>query len=221
MQEQLDKVLEFLEKLNPKQKWGGLAAIIIVLCGAFYYFVAMDLSGKIAKAEKEYSKLNAERIEKESYAKNLALYEAKFNELQGKLKRAQNLLPDSDEVPGLLSSLSGLGETVGLTIERFVPKNEELFSFYAAIPFNLTVHGNYHDIAMYIDAISRLDRIVNVSNIEMSSPKVVNKKIVLDSQFVITTYRFLKEGESAEADNGKGKKGKKGKGKDKGKGGKK
>ncbi len=203
MQEQIDKLLDFLEKLNPQQKWGGLVAIIAVICGLFYYFVAMDLSDKITRAEKQYNALNAERSEKENYAKNLALYEAKFNELQGKLKRAQNLLPDSDEVPGLLTSLANLGETVGLTIERFVPKDEEIYSFYAAIPFNLTVHGNYHDIAMYIDAIGRLDRIVNVSNIEMSSPKVVNKKITLDSQFAITTYRFLKDGESADQEGKK------------------
>lgn len=197
MQEQLDKILDALEKLNPQQKWGGLAAVVLVLAGLFYYFVAMDLSSQIEKQTKKYNSLNAERTEKESYAKNLALYEAKYNELQGQLNRAQSLLPDSEEVPALLTNLSSLGEAAGLTIDRFAPKEEELEDFYASIPFEMALHGNYHDIAIFIDRIGHLDRIVNVSNIQMRNPKVVNKKIMVDSNVTITTYRFLKEGESA------------------------
>jgi type IV pilus assembly protein PilO len=200
---QVEKWVEQLSKVPPRQRWGGLAVGICVLAGLHYYLIYMDQDAAITKLTGEYNRLTLERSEKENYARNLTVYESKLNDLQRKLAKAQNLLPDSDDVPMLLSTLAQLGERIGLTIDRFEPQPEQPKAFYAAIPFKTYVNGGYHDIAMFIDAISKMDRIVNVSNISMRDPKVVNKKIVVSGEFVLTTYRFLKKSDSAAKEKGK------------------
>ena len=196
MQEKLEQLLEQLSKVPAQQKWGGLALAVFALIGLHYYFIYMDQETQLKSSRAEYNRLDLERTEKENYAQNLALYESKLNELKRQLNKAQSLLPDSKEVAGLLSNLSTLGERIGLTIDRFEPQKEILHDFYASIPFKMKVKGNYHDIAMFIDAIGRMDRIVNVSQLSMQTPKVINKKIVVESEFQITTFRFLEKGET-------------------------
>ena len=57
----------------------------------------------------------------------------------------------------------------------------------------MSVTGNYHEIGVFLDSISKLARIVNVTNIKMNSSKMVNDKLVVQASYVATTFRFLPE----------------------------
>ena len=51
--------------------------------------------------------------------------------------------------------------------------------------------GSYHEIATFFDALGRLRRIVNVSDIVLDNPRAVNGKVVLASRFTATTFMFV------------------------------
>ncbi|HEY8212412.1 MAG TPA: type 4a pilus biogenesis protein PilO, partial [Myxococcaceae bacterium] len=70
-------------------------------------------------------------------------------------------------------------------------------SFYARIPIKMAVTGNYHEIAMFLQEVSNLRRIVNVNNIRLNAPEVKNEKVVLKSEFQATTFRFLAQAQKA------------------------
>ena len=55
----------------------------------------------------------------------------------------------------------------------------------------MTVTGNFHEIATFFDALGRLRRIVNVSDITLDAPKDVNGKVVADAKFLVTTFMFV------------------------------
>ena len=67
--------------------------------------------------------------------------------------------------------------------------------FYAEIGFDMAVKGSFHEIATFIDSISQLQRIVNVTDLTMSTPVQQNSKIVVNSTFKVKTYRFTKKGQ--------------------------
>lgn len=203
MQEKLEQLLEQLSKLPAQQKWGGLALGVIALAGLHYYLVYDDQAMALDELRVTYQKLNLERSEKENYAQNMVQYEAKLNEKKRELDKARSQLPDDDETAQLLGELSNLGERIGLTIDRFEPRPETFHDFYAAIPFRTSVRGSFHDIAMFVDAIGNMDRIVNVSGITMQRPKVVSKKIMVEGEFMLTTFRFLKQGEAPKKGKGR------------------
>ena len=71
------------------------------------------------------------------------------------------------------------------------PQAEQKLSFYAAIPIAMSVTGNYHEIGVFLDSISKLARIVNVTNIKMSQAKTVNEKLVVQATYMATTFREL------------------------------
>ena len=57
----------------------------------------------------------------------------------------------------------------------------------------MAVSGNYHEIAVFLDALSKLARIVNVTNIKMSTARMAGDKLVVSASYVATTFRFLPE----------------------------
>ena len=63
--------------------------------------------------------------------------------------------------------------------------------FYASIPIAMSVTGNYHEIGVFLDSVSKLARIVNVTNIKMSNPSSAGEKQLVKATYVATTFRFL------------------------------
>ncbi len=78
-------------------------------------------------------------------------------------------------------------------INDIQPQPEQKQSFYASIPVVMAVTGNYHEIAVFLDALSKLARIVNVTNIKMAGPRMASDKLVVSASYVATTFRFLPE----------------------------
>jgi type IV pilus assembly protein PilO len=187
----MDKFIDDFSKIPQKQKLAGLI-LLVVMFGAMHYFLIYDdqstqLDGLTASAKR----LEADLVEKQAIADNLDKYKTEVKRLEAELERAKSLLPDESEVPALLAQISTLGSKAGLEISRFEPQAEELKDFYARLPFKLKVSGNYHDIASFIDSVGRLERIVNVENIGMREPKMISKKYLVNTEFLVTTYRFI------------------------------
>ena len=90
------------------------------------------------------------------------------------------------------------GPPSDLRINSIEPKAESKSQFYAEVPLALTVTGNYHEIAVFFDSISKLKRIINITGIRMQNPKLKNEQINVDAVFVATAFRFLPQGGAAE-----------------------
>jgi type IV pilus assembly protein PilO len=95
--------------------------------------------------------------------------------LQQKLDEALTELPDSQDIDDLLAQLNDVGKKSGLEISSVEPGGEQPSGFFAKIPVKMSVNGNYHEIAMFLQEVSHLRRIVNVNNIQLSSPKISNE----------------------------------------------
>jgi type IV pilus assembly protein PilO len=97
-------------------------------------------------------------------------------------------LPEKEEIPSLLTSISRSGQDVGLEFLLFEPKAEARKEFYAEIPVAMQVVGGYHDLAMFFDKVARLSRIVNIKNISMGRIKDSQR---LNTSCTAVTYKFV------------------------------
>lgn len=187
----MEKLLDDFAKIPQKQRLAGLVGVVVGLFALHFFLIYDDQSTRLVMRNNNARKLVADLAEKNAIAQDLSTYQTEVKRLEGELERAKALLPDESEVPALLAQISTLGGKTGLEISRFEPQKEEMKDFYAKLPFKLKVTGNYHELAQFIDNISRLERIVNVENINMREPKMVNKKFLVSSDFMVTTYRFV------------------------------
>jgi len=180
---------------------------IIIISGIYYLALYRPHEKKLVQLDAEYKKLEAKRTEKQKIADNLDKYKLEFAKTESDLKRILIQLPSNKEIPNLLSKISALGSASGLEFLLFKPsKSEKLKDFYKEIPIEIKVIGTYHEVAVFFDRTSRLQRIVNISNIKMGGAKNIEGKMILSTSCQAITYRYLDEKERAKLEKKKKKK---------------
>ena len=113
------------------------------------------------------------------------------------------LLPKEKEIPSLLTNISALGRGSGLDFLTFKPGADVPKDFYSEIPVDIKVRGPYHNMGIFLDQVSKLDRIVTVSNITMGGPKKEGAEMLLNSSCRLVTYRFTNKKVSKPVDKKK------------------
>src|SRR5256885_6632292 len=187
------EVLNAVNKMPLGQKVGLVAGLVILLSAANWYFFIDPMQTQITQRQGTLHALEDELIQKQSIANNLAQFKHEKEILERRLAQALTELPNEANIDDLIRSLSEIGTKSGLTINSIDPQAEQRQSFYAAIPIVMSVTGNYHEIGVFLDALSKLARIVNVTNIKMGQPRVTSEKLIVNASYVATTFRFLPE----------------------------
>jgi type IV pilus assembly protein PilO len=187
----LDKFLE----QSVARKIGILAGIICWAYGFYISFVYSPNSDSIANLVDSVQIARNEKLVKENKAANMARLETELRTMEAKLKEAVAQLPDRKEIPDLLTNLSNKAREAGLEIVLFRPRNETFQEFYAEVPVDIVVRGGFHNAVGFFDEVGKLNRIVNIDNIEFRNPKVVSDQMTMDISNLATTYRFLDDAE--------------------------
>ena len=171
--------------------------IAILLISLYYFFLHLpaeaaieEKQGQLQTLEAEKAKLLAKLQKREALKAEVAKIEAQFQEVTKQL-------PESKEIPELLRQVSNLGRDSGLEIMLFRQQGESLKDLYAEVPVEMAVRGGYHQLALFFEKVRHLDRIVNISNITMKNPRMVDDQLQIEASFAATTYRFLTEEEQA------------------------
>jgi hypothetical protein len=106
-------------------------------------------------------------------------------------------LPNEKEIPEILKNISTLGKESQLEFALFRPKPEEPQQFYAKVPIELTMGGTYHNTGTFFDRVSKLSRIINVVDFNMTRVKDIKGKseteILVKTSCMINTYRFIEK----------------------------
>ena len=105
-------------------------------------------------------------------------------------------LPNSREIPNLLETISNLGALNGLEVIYIKPQNDVDKGFYAEVPISVKVRGGYHEMGLFLEAVSKLPRIINMSDISIGNPVLDARSgtIILDISALATTYRYVETG---------------------------
>jgi type IV pilus assembly protein PilO len=205
LNELLDKILD----QSKARKISILAGTILLVFALYYTFVYSPRSDEIAKLKDSVEIARNEKQVKLSKAANMPRLQAELREMEAKLKEAMAQLPDRKEIPDLLTSLSNKAREAGLEILLFRPRAETFQEFYAEIPVDIVVKGGFFNAVAFFDDVSKLNRIVNIDNIDFKNPRVSGDQVTMDISNLATTYRFLDEAERKKVAEAKAKAAKK------------
>lgn len=193
MKELLDRILG----LPQQQKIAVLAGLIVALLLLDYFLLYSPSSDEISKLTQENENNRTERDRKKKEVADIPKLKEQMRQLDGMLNEAVAQLPDRKEIPDLLSSISAKVKEAGLDILIFRPRAENLQEFYAEIPVDIVVRGGFHNMVTFFDEVGRLNRLVNISNIEFRNPRANDDQVIMEASTLATTFRFLDEAERA------------------------
>jgi type IV pilus assembly protein PilO len=186
----IEPLFEKISKLSQLQRALISGGIFMIFIGAFVWLSYYPKFKDINKLKDNLKKLEKElRIAKRN-AKDLNKYKKRMKEAESKFKLVMKSLPEKEEIPSLLSSISQSGKESGLEFLLFQPKSEIKKDFYAEIPVSIRVNGKYHNVALFFDRVARLPRVVNIRNIVMKPGKATE---ALSTQCMAVTYKFIDE----------------------------
>jgi len=195
----MENLIERVAKAPVGAKIAAVALIAFVVTACNYFVLGVptfgasisDLEMRIQKTDQEQRKLDQDYIEKQAIANNLNQFRREKELLEQRLQEAMSELPNDKNIDELLEFFQDRAVKAGLDILTIEPQGQAAEGFYARIPIPMSVQGNYHEIATFLDSIGRLRRIVNVNNIQLDQPKDQGGKMVLTAKFLATTFMFL------------------------------
>lgn len=187
----MDPQVEKILKLPTKQKILILVLVLLLEFVALIWFLYMPKYREHENLKGELSTLQNEIDEKTRIAANLPRMQIEYEQLNRELIQALTELPNSKEIPSLLTSITTLGKDAGLDFLVFRPNPETQKDFYAEVPVDITVAGSYYSVANFFAAVSNLPRIVNINNVVFSEIKTTNNRVMTKVNCLATTFRFL------------------------------
>ena len=191
MNEILDNILE-----RPGNQKIAILAVTMILLGALSYrYLYGPRADEIAKLADSVENAQNEKKVKTQKSANLVRLRKELQQLDAELKRALAQLPEKGEIPDLLSTISAKAQQAGLDVILFRPRAETFQDFYAEVPVDITVKGNFHNTVSFFDEVGRMDRMVNINNIGFKNPTVAGDRIMLETTSVATAFRFLTDAE--------------------------
>lgn len=193
----MNELFERLAALPRQKKIAVLAGAILLLLTVDYLYLFSTLATEIGELEQKVDAAKTDRDRKKALVANLPQLRALKVELEGRYKEAIAQLPDQKEIPDLLMNISNKARESGLDILSFRPKVENPQEFYAEIPVDVTVRGGFHSLVSFFDEVGRLNRLVNINNIEMKNAKPNDDQAIVDTTALVTTFRFLTDAERA------------------------
>jgi type IV pilus assembly protein PilO len=194
MHEAIENILE----RPTSHKIGIWVGTVLLVAGLFWQFSLSGLLDEKEKLDEAVAKLDSQITTERRLASKLGKAEAKLKELESSLQIALQQLPDKSEIDNLLEKISNLARESGLDLNLFQRKEENFKEFYAEVPVAVSVTGSYHQVATFFDEVSRLSRIVNINQIEITDPKVAEELVEVKVSCVLTAFRYLSEKERAD-----------------------
>lgn len=186
-----------------------LITLGLLVLGALAYYVVFysEVSGQIEQAKSKRASLEGEL---RAAKKAEAVYQKDLEELAKRRERERELnkvLPASTEYPAFLSSVQTVANMSGVDLTAWSPQPEVKEQYYARVPMKVQLTGKFHQIAKFFYGIGQNDRIMNMENISLSKPRLVDREIYLDVEGLATAFRALEAGEvGAPKQNKRGKK---------------
>jgi len=194
MNELFDRILD----MPVRQRVLLLVAIVFVVFGGYAYLIYWPRADEITDKEQNVVALRADRDRKAALVANMSQAKQEVADLNAALKQAIAQLPDTKEIPDLLSGISAVARDSGLEIQQFKQKTEVYQEFYAEVPVEILVRGAYWQVEAFFQRVSDLTRIVNMSDIGIKAPTLIESDPVkLQTSCAATTFRFLDEEERA------------------------
>jgi len=177
------------------------AVVILFLMGGViflgYWFHTKDQLVQLDEVEQHEMNLRARFEQKARQAANLEAYQQQLGEMQESFGAMLRQLPNKTEVADLLVDVSQTGLASGLEFELFKPTGEIPKEFYAELPINIRVIGNYHEFGDFISGVAGLPRIVTLHNVSIKHKGNKDGAGLLTMDMTAKTYRYLEVDERA------------------------
>lgn len=158
-------------EISGSKQWGlALGAAVLVSTALFFtYFKTQRDSNE--KAQKALTAKLQENAQLEPYRTKLTDIDRQIANLKQQLEIEQRIVPDQKEVDGFMKMLDAEASKAGIELRSYTAMPTNNKQFYTEVPFAIQLDGPYFSMLNFFDQVSKLERIVNIANLQLATPK--------------------------------------------------
>jgi type IV pilus assembly protein PilO len=170
----------------------GLGGLFVVLVGLVYWVVFYtEVSAKIDNANRQTGDLQTQLAQVQQAQASYLVDRDELVMRQQRQRELNKILPADTEAAAFLSSIQQVSNVSGIDLKAWQPMDEQTQAYFAKVPMKLELQGRFHQIAKFIYEVGKLDRIINVENVDLSEPKVEGDDVVLKARCLATTFHTI------------------------------
>lgn len=159
--------------LEGKPWYFGLAlglGVGLVIFALYHFKLSEGKRDSIEKAENRKADLEQKIAEGKAAQKQLPEFREQVARLELELDKLLKILPARKNTPELIRRIRVLTEQAGFNLRVFDPA-ERLIDreFFKVWNIKLDLSGGYHELALFFDRVSRLSRIINIDDLQITA----------------------------------------------------
>lgn len=178
-----------------KQPWyvqvGVFCALSVAAVVAFYFLYASPAQEEAAIKEQQLQGLKAEIDKGHITERKLPQFRGQVAALEARLEGLKAVLPEEKDIADLLRRMQTLALQSNLVIRSIKPAAVVTRTLHAEVPHDLEFDGSYHNLGMFLDRLSRLSRIVNVSDLAIKNKDKPEPTSTITAKCRATTFVLL------------------------------
>jgi type IV pilus assembly protein PilO len=178
-----------------KLPWYGQIGVFIVLsgilAGVFYYYVETPAQEALAVQRTELQGIQQRISAGTAAARRLPEFRKEIQELEARLDVLKPILPTDRDAGDLLRRVQTLAVQSNLTILGFRPQPITVNEMHAEWPISLQLEGNYHNLGLFLDKVSKFPRIINVGAINLAQKNPPEAQASMNIGLTATTFVLI------------------------------
>jgi type IV pilus assembly protein PilO len=153
------------------KQWAVVLGGAALVTAGLYFTVFKSQRDQNTTAQAQLESKRKENAELEAYRPKLAEMERQLASLKQQLEIERRIVPDEKEVDGFMRMLDAEASKAGIEIRRYTAQPMSQKDFFTEVPFEMELDGPYYSMLNFFDRVGKLERIVNVSNLLVSTTR--------------------------------------------------
>lgn len=158
-------------ELSGIKQWGLTLGGAALLSGALFFTYFKTQRQANAAAQQALDDKVHENEQLAPYRTKLADIDRQIANLKQQLEIEQRIVPDEKEVDGFIKMIDAEAVKAGIELRRYTSLSTSSKEYYTEVPFEIELDGPYYNMLSFFDQVSKLERIVNISNLLVATPR--------------------------------------------------
>lgn len=180
-----------IENLPRSRKALIFVAILIVICGSYWYFIYQPATERITELNDRIDTLDKQIAKFNKQVKKLPQLREKMEDQKEVLDQARTLLPeDEHEVEEILAQIEKVGRSENVAFLSFNPGSTNKHKLYATRSLSIKLDGPFHNLMEFFSRISSLNTLITIESISLNpGNQDTDEEISISSSVRLLVYR--------------------------------
>jgi type IV pilus assembly protein PilO len=175
-------------------RWAAAVLLVLVVVPVYFLMDSYSFTYKarnvtIMELDARHQQLSKDLERARLLVQNLEKVEQEYAILHDQWLVAQSLLPEQNQMPDLLRKVTAAGQQSGVEFQLFKPQTPVNQGFYSDNPIEVRIKGGFHQTGVFLSRLANLNRIVNVSDMNMDGVGNQDETpFTVETEMILTAY---------------------------------